>query len=134
MIELEQVSFRYAEMKTEALQNISLKVDKGKCVVLSGSSGCGKTTITRLINGLIPGFYPGELSGTVKIDGEDISGREPHELATQVGSVFQNPRTQFFNTDTDSEKGVIARKNVTFLPSVKGKTNALCRMRFYQSR
>ena len=93
MIELEQVSFRYAEMETEALRNISLKVDRGKCVVLSGSSGCGKTTITRLINGLIPGFYPGELSGTVKIDGEDISGREPHELATKIGSVFQNPRT-----------------------------------------
>lgn len=103
MIELEHVSFRYSEMETEALQNISLKVDRGKCVVLSGSSGCGKTTITRLINGLIPNFYPGKLSGTVKIDGEDIAGREPHELATQVGSVFQNPRTQFFNTDTDSE-------------------------------
>ena len=52
LIELEQVSFRYAEMETEALQNISLKVEKGKCVVLSGSSGCGKTTITRIINQL----------------------------------------------------------------------------------
>ncbi len=103
MIELEQVSFRYAEMETQALRNVSLKVDRGKCVVLSGSSGCGKTTVTRLINGLIPSFYPGELSGTVKIDGEDIAGREPHELAAQIGSVFQNPRTQFFNTDTDSE-------------------------------
>jgi len=103
LIELEQVSFRYAEMETEALRNVSLKVDRGKCVVLSGSSGCGKTTVTRLINGLIPSFYPGELSGTVKIDGEDIAGREPHELAVQIGSVFQNPRTQFFNTDTDSE-------------------------------
>ena len=103
MVELEQVSFRYEEMETEALRNISLKVDRGKCVVISGNSGCGKTTVTRLINGLIPSFYPGELSGTIKIDGEDISGREPHELAAQIGSVFQNPRTQFFNTDTDSE-------------------------------
>ena len=103
MIELEQVSFRYAETETEALKNISLKVDRGKCVVLSGGSGCGKTTVTRLVNGLIPSFYPGELSGTVKINGEDIAGREPHELAAQIGSVFQNPRTQFFSTDTDSE-------------------------------
>ena len=103
MIELKQVSFRYAGTETEALRSISLKINKGKCVVLSGSSGCGKTTITRLINGLIPSFYPGELSGTVKITGEDIAGREPHELASQIGSVFQNPRTQFFNTDTDSE-------------------------------
>ena len=103
MIELEQVSFRYAETETEALKNISLKVDRGKCVVLSGGSGCGKTTVTRLVNGLIPSFYPGELSGTVKINGENIAGREPHELAAQIGSVFQNPRTQFFSTDTDSE-------------------------------
>ena len=103
MVELDRVSFRYTEMEKEALQDISLKVDRGKCLVLSGSSGCGKTTITRIINGLIPSFYQGELSGTIKIDGEDISGREPHELAAKVGSVFQNPRTQFFNTDTDSE-------------------------------
>lgn len=103
MIELERVSFRYAETDTDALRNLSLKVEKGKCVVLSGSSGCGKTTVTRLINGLIPSFYPGEFSGTVKVDGEEIAGREPHELATKIGSVFQNPRTQFFNTDTDSE-------------------------------
>ena len=52
LIELEQVSFRYAKMETEALQDISLKVDRGKCLVLSGSSGCGKTTIIRIINGL----------------------------------------------------------------------------------
>lgn len=103
MIELNQVSFRYAEMEKQALYDISLKVDKGKCLVISGSSGCGKTTITRIINGLIPSFYPGELSGSVKINGEDISRLEPHELAMQIGSVFQNPRTQFFNTDTDSE-------------------------------
>ena len=74
MIELEQVSFRYAEMETQALRNISLKIDRGKYMVLSGSSGCGKTTVTRLINGLIPSFYPGELFGTVKIDGKDIAG------------------------------------------------------------
>ena len=103
LVELDRVSFRYTEMEKEALQDISLKVDRGKCLVLSGSSGCGKTTITRIINGLIPSFYQGELSGTIKINGEDISGREPHELAAKVGSVFQNPRTQFFNTDTDSE-------------------------------
>lgn len=103
MIELEHVSFRYAEAEIEAIKDISLKIEKGKCLVLSGSSGCGKTTITRLINGLIPNFYSGELSGSVKIDGESIKGKEPHELAMIIGSVFQNPRTQFFNTDTDSE-------------------------------
>ena len=45
MIELKQVSFRYAGTETEALRSISLKINKGKCVVLSGSSGCGANDI-----------------------------------------------------------------------------------------
>ena len=103
MIELNDVSFRYEGTDTNALTHISLTVNSGECVVLAGGSGCGKTTITRLINGLIPHFYAGELAGHVKIDGRNITGCEPHELSALVGSVFQNPRTQFFNTDTDSE-------------------------------
>nr|WP_308625103.1 ABC transporter ATP-binding protein [uncultured Eisenbergiella sp.] len=103
MIELRHVGFRYEGTAAAALTDICLTVETGECVVLTGKSGCGKTTITRLVNGLIPYFYPGELSGCVKIDGQEVQGREPHELAEQVGSVFQNPRTQFFNTDTDSE-------------------------------
>lgn len=103
MIELKDVSFRYEGSETKALQEVSLRVAKGECLVLTGDSGCGKTTVTRLINGLIPGFYPGELRGCVKIDGKEIAGKEPHELSSCIGSVFQNPRTQFFTTDTDSE-------------------------------
>ena len=103
MVEFNSVSFSYTENGTGAVHDISFAIPEGQFVLVCGASGCGKTTITRLINGLIPSFYPGELSGTVKITGEDIAGREPHELASQIGSVFQNPRTQFFNTDTDSE-------------------------------
>lgn len=103
MIELSNVSFRYEGAETNVLTDISLTIKSGECVVLTGASGCGKTTITRLINGLIPHFYTGEVHGTVVIDGVDCFSLEPHELAEKVGSVFQNPRTQFFNTDTDSE-------------------------------
>lgn len=103
MIELKDVSFRYEGAKEQALSHVSLKIEKGECVVLTGISGCGKTTITRLINGLIPDFYPGELTGSICIDGENIAEKQPHEISAMVGSVFQNPRTQFFNTDTDSE-------------------------------
>ena len=103
MSEINNVSFRYDGAEKDTIRNVNLTIHDGECVVLSGGSGCGKTTITRLVNGLIPSFYPGELIGTVKIDGQDISNREPYELSEMVGSVFQNPRTQFFNTDTDSE-------------------------------
>lgn len=103
LIELKEVSFQYEGGEEDALSDVSLQIGVGECVVLSGNSGCGKTTITRLANGLIPDFYPGKLEGLVLINGEDVLGKEPHELCGFVGSVFQNPWTQFFNTDTDSE-------------------------------
>lgn len=71
--------------------------------MLCGRSGCGKTTITRLVNGLIPRFYAGDLSGQVLINGQDIADYPMYEISEHIGSVFQNPRTQFFNVDSDSE-------------------------------
>lgn len=103
MIELKNVSFSYNGRNDESLSNINLKIENGECILFCGRSGCGKTTITRLINGLIPNFYYGKLTGDVLIDGENISGIPMYKIAEKVGCVFQNPRTQFFNVDTDSE-------------------------------
>jgi energy-coupling factor transport system ATP-binding protein len=100
---LENIAFRYDGAENDTLKTINLAIDKGECVVVTGCSGCGKTTLTRLVNGLIPHFYPGVLSGIVRINGNNIAGCAPHELSPIVGSVFQNPRTQFFTTDTNSE-------------------------------
>lgn len=103
MIEFQNLSFAYPDSTDGGLKNISLTIPDGQCVLLCGRSGCGKTTLTRLINGLIPQFFEGELSGKVLLDGEDVFGLPMHRIAEKVGSVFQNPRTQFFNVDTDSE-------------------------------
>ena len=70
MIRFHQVSFTYQESHRKGnLNEIDLTIKDGECVLLCGRSGCGKTTLTRLVNGLIPAFYPGELSGSVIIDG-----------------------------------------------------------------
>lgn len=103
MIELENVSFSYDGQEHDGLHDINLKIVDGECVLFCGRSGCGKTTITRLVNGLIPQFYQGELHGRVLVDGQEISNLPMYQIAAKVGSVFQNPRTQFFNVDTDSE-------------------------------
>lgn len=103
MIELKNITFSYEGRDQGGLHDINLTVKDGECILLCGRSGCGKTTITRLVNGLIPRFYAGELTGQVVIDGKDIADLTMYEIAEKVGSVFQNPRTQFFNTDSDSE-------------------------------
>ena len=62
MIEITNVNFRYAGPEPAGVKDIHLCIPDGECLLLCGASGCGKTTITRLINGLIPHFYKGELS------------------------------------------------------------------------
>ena len=103
MIEFKDVSFAYPDSADGSLKNINLTIPNGQFVLLCGRSGCGKTTLTRLINGLIPQFYKGELSGRILLDGENLGELPMYRIAEKVGSVFQNPRTQFFNVDTDSE-------------------------------
>ena len=104
MIEMEKVSFSYYSSAQNAnISHIDLTIRDTQCVLLCGRSGCGKTTLIRLINGLIPSFYSGELSGSVLINGKSVQETPPYQLAEHVGSVFQNPRSQFFNIDTDSE-------------------------------
>ncbi len=106
MIDFKDVSYKYitdGTMDDQSLKDINLSIPKGKLIVVTGESGCGKTTIGRLINGLSPKFYDGELTGNVNVSGLDPSTSELCETAKIVGSIFQNPRTQFFNVDTTSE-------------------------------
>lgn len=103
MIQIENVSFSYKEQE-ETLHHVNLEIKKGECILLCGESGCGKTTVTKLINGLIPHFTEDAvLQGNVKVDNLLVAETETYELAKHIGSVFQNPKSQFFNLDTDSE-------------------------------
>lgn len=102
-ITLKRVTFTYQGRSEPSLIDTSLSIKTGQCVVLTGASGSGKTTITRLINGLIPKFYAGDLQGEIKFDGQDLTTLSAEQISQHIGSVFQNPRSQFFNVDTTSE-------------------------------
>lgn len=103
MVSIQDVSFEY-EGQEKTLENINLEIKQGECILLCGESGCGKTTMTKLVNGLIPHFCDGcELNGIVKIQGTEVGKMSLYKIAESVGSVFQNPKSQFFQLDTDSE-------------------------------
>ena len=80
-----------------ALDDVTLTVRNGEFVVLCGQSGCGKTTFTRLLNGLTPAFHTGDLTGSCTVYGLRSGQAAIEEYAAVVGSVFQNPKTQYFN-------------------------------------
>ena len=102
MIQFQNVSA--AIQGSRILDNIDLTVNDGEFVLLCGESGCGKTTLTRLVNGLIPHFVKDvTVDGTVTVEGLDIAKSPMYKIAESVGSVFQNPKTQFFNTDSSAE-------------------------------
>ena len=98
---MRDVSFSYDKDKN--LDNINVDIREGEVILLCGESGCRKTTITRFLNGLIPNFFDGKRQGNVYLNDELISEMPIYEISKNVGSVFQNPKTQFFNVDTTSE-------------------------------
>ena len=102
MIEFNNVSFEY-ENGTKIVDDLNLQINDGEVVLLCGESGCGKSTLIRMINGLIPNYYKGNLTGTVTVNGLDTRKALLHELAVHVASVFQNPKTQFYNVDSTEE-------------------------------
>lgn len=90
MIEMQNVSFSYPDSADGGLKNINLTIPDEQCVLLCGRSGCGKTTLTRLINGLIPQFFAGELTGKVLLDGENL-----FDLPTCDGRIDSNDKGNF---------------------------------------
>jgi energy-coupling factor transporter ATP-binding protein EcfA2 len=103
VIRFDRFSFSYWERSTPALRNVTLHVEEGECVLVAGPSGSGKSTLARCMNGLIPHFHGGVLSGRVTVDGLDVSTTQPGELATRVGMVFQDPENQLVATDVERD-------------------------------
>ena len=103
VIDLDNVSFSYGTQTENCLKNINLKIKEGEFVLFTGKSGSGKTTVMRLINGLIPHFFEGNLSGQITVSGANIKNVSPGENGRNVASIFQNPRNQFFTTNSTTE-------------------------------
>lgn len=95
VISFDNFSFQYRSQAEPTLHNITLNIYEGEKVLIVGPSGSGKSTIAHCINGLVPYFYPGEMSGSVKIMGSELSASSILEISRTVGTVLQDPDGQF---------------------------------------
>ncbi|HHY07371.1 MAG TPA: ABC transporter ATP-binding protein [Corynebacteriales bacterium] len=100
------VSYRYPTSNPDSpspIEDLNLQIQPGESVLICGGSGSGKSSVIRLLNGLIPNYHEGELTGTVT-HGDHVINEEPlYNTGSFTATVFQNPRTQFFTTDVTSE-------------------------------
>lgn len=103
MIRFENVGVRFVDSARPVLQGVDLHVEEGELVLVVGATGSGKTTLLRCVNGLVPHFSGGTLSGRVTVDGRDTRTHRPRDLADVVGVVGQDPSAAFV-TDTVEEE------------------------------
>jgi len=95
---VKDLSFRYNSRSVPAIRNINLSLEPGQIMLLAGSSGCGKTTLMRCINGLIPHSYHGEMSGEILVHGQSVHGMGLSQISTHVGTLLQDPERQILGT------------------------------------
>lgn len=120
MIRINKLTFRYSDTHKPVLRDIDLEIRDGEFVLITGSSGGGKSSLCRCLNGLIPHFYGGEIAGKVEVEGLDVMEHSTKELATKVGMVFQDPENQLVAMDVEREVA-FGLENLAFPPEIMAK-------------
>lgn len=120
MIEFHQVSFVYPEASEPTLRAVELRIEEGEMALVVGPTGAGKSTLLGAVNGLVPHFSGGTLTGRVLVDGRDTRTHRPRELADVVGVVGQDPLAGFV-TDTVEEELAYAMEQLAVPPAVMRK-------------
>jgi energy-coupling factor transport system ATP-binding protein len=103
ILSVDNLAFRYRSRTEPSIRDISFEINPGELMLIAGASGCGKTTLVRCINGLVPRSYKGELSGEIQIQGKDTSGLTLARISQMVGTVLQDPERQILGTRVLSE-------------------------------
>jgi energy-coupling factor transport system ATP-binding protein len=117
MIRFSDVTFTYAQADHPTLRRVDLRIDEGELCLVVGQTGSGKSTLLRAINGLVPHFTGGHLSGEISIDGRSTRDYPPRELADVVGMVGQNPAASFV-TDVVEDELAYTMENLGIPPEV----------------
>jgi len=100
---IENLAFRYRDRQAPAIHDISFQANAGEILLIAGASGCGKTTLIRCINGLVPRSYKGEMTGRVTVFGEDTRDWKLSSISQKIGTVLQDPERQILGTNVRNE-------------------------------
>jgi energy-coupling factor transporter ATP-binding protein EcfA2 len=111
MLQIKDLTVKYNTRSEPAASSVSLKVEKGEFVLLTGDSASGKSTVMQAVCGFIPTIVPAKVSGEVRINGKVL--QDPMEIARTVCMVQQDPETQFC-TDTVREEVAFGPENFCF--------------------
>lgn len=103
ILQVKDLSFRYHSRPDIAIEQVSFDLHAGELLLVAGASGCGKTTLARCINGLIPRSYHGDRSGSVLVKGQEVSQMSLVEVAQQVGTLLQDPERQIVSSFVTGE-------------------------------
>lgn len=136
-IELNQVSYSYPNSVEPSLKNVTLVVEKGKFMVLMGSSGAGKTTLSLCLNGLIPQLLEGKLTGQVSVAGKDVGKTSVQSMSKVLGLVLQDPETQIIGRIVEEDTAFGPRNVLIPLNEIKQRVNLTLekvRLEGYQQR
>jgi energy-coupling factor transporter ATP-binding protein EcfA2 len=95
---IEGLTFRYHTRPEPALRGVSLTLGSGELLLVAGASGCGKTTLIRCVDGLIPRTYNGDLEGHILLYGQDASEMAMSQISQTVGTVLQDPERQILGS------------------------------------
>ena len=93
-IEIKNLTFTYPGADAPTLRSLSAEIEEGDFIAIVGNNGCGKSTLCKTLNGLIPHFILGDMEGVVRIDGEDTRKQEIGTLAKKAGYVYQDFENQ----------------------------------------
>jgi energy-coupling factor transport system ATP-binding protein len=120
LIEVVDLTFRYRRATEPAIRNVSVTIRAGEVLLIAGPSGCGKSTLLRAINGLVPHAYPGELAGSVHIDGRPTTELRLREISADVGTLLQDPAKQIIGSTVEAELA-FGPENVAMAPAAIGE-------------
>lgn len=137
VIELENLTYIYPNAVKPSLKNLSLSVEKGKFILIMGSTGAGKTTLSLCLNGLIPQLMEGKLTGRVSAAGRDVRKTPVQTLSKTLGLVLQDPETQIIGRTVEEDTAFGPRNFQVPLEEIKHRverTLEMVRLQGYNQR